>query len=445
MIKIYPLRFYFSFLLFALMMVYGCSKGGSGSSNPGGNPCAGITVIVNGTVTNPSTPIATDGSISVSATGGSGFTYSLNGGAFQASASFTGLGAGSYTVTAKNSNGCTGTGTFTLTAPNPCAGVTIVVSGTVTNPTSQTSANGSIAATATGSTGFTFSLNGGAFQASGTFTGLLPGSYTVTAKDLNGCTGTAVFTLTAPNPCSGITIIVSGTVTNPSVSGGSDGSIAATATGSTGFTFSLNGGAFQASGTFTNLTAGNYTVTAKDLNGCTGSANFVLTDPNPCNGITIIITPTVVNNTPCASPPTGSITVTASGGTPPYTYRLNTGSFQTSNVFSNLIAGTYSITAKDANGCSNSLNVNVTDLPAGPLFTQVKTLLQNNCVVCHNSGNPNGGMDWTVDCNIVTFQDRIKARAVDGIPSPMPPTGLLPASERQKITNWINAGGKYTN
>jgi uncharacterized membrane protein len=53
-------------------------------------------------------------------------------------------------------------------------------------------------------------------------------------------------------------------------------------------------------------------------------------------------------------------------------------------------------------------------------------------------------MNWTVDCNIVANKDRIKARAVDASPSAMPPTGLMPASERQKITDWINAGGKFT-
>jgi hypothetical protein len=55
-----------------------------------------------------------------------------------------------------------------------------------------------------------------------------------------------------------------------------------------------------------------------------------------------------------------------------------------------------------------------------------------------------GGMNWTVDCNIVTFKDRIKIRAVDGNPSPMPPTGFIPVSEQQKIVNWINAGGKFS-
>jgi uncharacterized membrane protein len=78
----------------------------------------------------------------------------------------------------------------------------------------------------------------------------------------------------------------------------------------------------------------------------------------------------------------------------------------------------------------------------GPLFTAVKTLMQANCQSCHNSGNMNGGKDWSVDCNIVANKTRIKARAVDE--GSMPPTGPLPQSEKDKITAWINAGGRLT-
>lgn len=429
-------------LTFTVLISGSCGKGGSTPTPP--NPCSGVTVTVSGTTTNPSAPGGTNGSISVTATGGSGFTYSINGGAFQSSGTFSGLGAGSYTIVAKNSSGCTGSSSFTLTASNPCTGITITVNGTVTNPSAPGASNGSIAATASGSTGFTFSINGGTFQASGTFSNLAAGNYLITAKDANGCTGSANFVLTAPNPCSGITITVNGTVTHPSAAGASNGSIVATATGSTGFNYSLNGGAFQPSGTFNNLTAGSYTITARDLNACTGSANFTLTDPNPCSGVTITVNTATTANTPC-QPPSGMITVTPSGGTAPYTYRLNSGTFQSSNVFSNLNAGVYSVTARDVNGCMGTANtVLVADQASGPLFNAVRTVLQNNCVSCHNSTISEGGMNWTVDCNIVMFKDRIQARAVNANPSAMPPTGLMPASERQKITDWINAGGRYT-
>lgn len=247
-----------------------------------------------------------------------------------------------------------------------------------------------------------------------------------------------------PDPCAGVTITVTGTVVNPSAPATSDGSISATASGGSGFTFNINGGAFQASGNFTGLASGSYTIIAKNGNGCTGSATFTLTGPNLCTGVTITVSTSVVNNSPCQSLATGSITVTPGGGTGPYTFRLNTGAFQSSNIFSALTAGIYTVTARDANGCTGSINATVSDLPAGPLFAAVRTVLQNNCAGCHNAGNPQGGMNWTIDCNIVTFKDRIKIRAVDGNPSPMPPTGFMPGSEQQKIINWINAGGRFT-
>ncbi len=429
------------FFIATILISGSCGKGGT---PPPPNPCSGVTVAVSGTTANPTTLTASDGSITVTATGGSGFTYNLNGGVFQSSGSFTGLAAGSYTIVAKNSNGCTGSSTFILVGTNPCAGVTIAVTGTTVNPTSTIVSNGSISAAASGSSGFTFNLNGGAFQASGNFINLAVGSYTVVAKDLNGCTGSVVFTLTAPNPCTGVTITVTGTVTNPTTSGATNGSIVASASGGSGsYTFNINGGAFQASGTFSNLGAGSYTISAKDVNGCTGSAVFTLTVPNPCAGVAIAISNVVIGNRPCESA-NGSITATGSGGTAPYTYSLNGGPFQSSNIFANLPAANYTIAAKDVNGCTGNNNATVINLTAGPLFLAVKNVLDNNCVSCHNSVQAEGGMNWTIECNIVTFKDRIKVRAVDGIPSAMPPSGLLPATERVKITNWINAGGRFT-
>ncbi len=430
-------------VLFLILFVYACGKGGGSTTPP--DPCAGVTVTVNGTVTNTTTVGGADGSIAVSATGGSGFTYKSGSGAYQSGTTFSGLVAGSYTITAKNSSGCTGTATFTVSnPPNPCTGVTITVTATTVNPTTVGGTNGSISATAAGSSNFTFSINGGAFQASGNFTALPAGTYTIVAKDANGCQGSASFTLVNPNPCAGVTIAVTGTTINPTSSSALDGSISATASGSTGFTYNLNGGAYQASGNFTGLGAGSYTVGAKDGNGCTGTANFTLTAPNPCAGVTITVSNTTVGNTPCQTN-NGSLTATAAGGTGPYLYSLNSGTFQASNIFLNLGPGTYTVQAKDANSCNGaSGNTTLANRPAGPLFSDVKAVLQANCVSCHNNSQQEGGMNWMVDCNIVANKDRIKARAVDASPSAMPPTGLLPATERQKITSWINAGGKFT-
>ena len=246
------------------------------------------------------------------------------------------------------------------------------------------------------------------------------------------------------NPCAGVSVSVSGTVTDATGPGATNGSIAATASGSTNFTFNINGGAFQASGTFANLAKGIYTIVAKDGKGCTGSRQFTVDEANVCAGVNIVITTTTTTAIPCSTPATGSITVNASGSNG-FTYSIDGGAFQASNVFNSVSPGAHTMRVRDVNGCTGTANTTVDAAAAGPLFTAVKTLMQNNCVTCHNNTQTEGGMNWTVDCNIVANKERIKARAVDGIPSAMPPTGLLPATERAKITNWINAGGNYTN
>ena|ERR1700694_1162877 len=247
-----------------------------------------------------------------------------------------------------------------------------------------------------------------------------------------------------PNPCAGITIVVGGTTTDASVHGGSDGSISASASGSTNFTFSLNGGPFQSSGTFNNLKKGNYTVEARDGNTCSGSKQFNINEPTVCGGVTITITSTTTSSLPCSTTGTGSITITASGSSG-FIYSVDSGAFQQSNIFNSVNAGIHSVSAKDSKGCLATVNVTVSSTAPGPQFAAVKAMMANNCVGCHNASQAEGGMNWTVDCNIVANKDRIRARAVDANPSPMPPTGLLPAADRQKILDWINGGGQFEN
>lgn len=247
------------------------------------------------------------------------------------------------------------------------------------------------------------------------------------------------------DPCTGVTVSVSGTTTNPPA-GAATGTIVATATGASGFTYSLNGGTYQSTGQFVNLAAGSYSVMAKSSAGCTGSASFTLTNTVSCNGVTIAVTPTVTGVTPCATPSAnGSISVAASGGTGPYTYSFNGGAFQSTATFANLNTGTYTITAKDANGCTGTQgSISVATSAAGPLFTAVRSLIQSNCVSCHNASTANGGVNLSTDCSIVSAKERINVRAVQGTPSPMPTSGLMPAASRQAITNWLNAGGRVT-
>jgi hypothetical protein len=170
--------------------------------------------------------------------------------------------------------------------------------------------------------------------------------------------------------------------------------------------------------------------------------------PPSCTGVSINVSNTASTiGTPCLTPGNGSLTVSATGGSGTYTYSINNGTFQSSNVFNALTPGSYTVTAKDANNCSGTLTATVPGQPAGTLFTAVKTMMQTNCAVpgCHSGSNPAGGHNWAIDCEIVSFSGRIKARAIDASPSIMPPTGALPAADKQKITDWITAGGSFIN
>ena len=161
----------------------------------------------------------------------------------------------------------------------------------------------------------------------------------------------------------------------------------------------------------------------------------------PCAGKTIVITPAVVDAVTCG---TGSITVAATGSTG-FTYKLNsTGIYQSATAFNSVAAGTYTVFAKDGDGCEKSISVTVNSTgTAGPLFTAVKDLISSKCLSCHNNTNQQGTMNWAVDCNIVTYKSNIKNRAVDL--GTMPPTGPLTDAEKAVITDWITAGGNYTN
>ncbi|MFN6112831.1 MAG: beta strand repeat-containing protein, partial [Bacteroidota bacterium] len=155
-----------------------------------------------------SCPTSTDGVIAIAATGGTGaLQYKLNGGSYQVSSTFSGLGAGTYTPMVRDANSCERTlAAVVITAPVQISG-----SGSVTSNyngaqiSCPTSTDGSIAITATGGTGaLQYKLNGGSYQGSATFTGLGAGTYTPMVRDANGCEQTlSNVVITAPTPITG--------------------------------------------------------------------------------------------------------------------------------------------------------------------------------------------------------------------------------------------------
>jgi gliding motility-associated-like protein len=297
----------------------------------------------------------TNGTLSAMASGGTGstgaYTYSWNTNPVQTTASITNLKAGQYTVTVKDSLGCTSSTTATITEPG-----IITATATKNNVSCFGGSNGSLNITAVsgGTPGFSYSWNTTPVQTQSNAINLKAGSYSVTIKDTNACTNTNTFTITEP-----ALLKVTFSQTNVSCNGGNNGSATAATTGGTGpVTFVWNTNPVQTTATLTNLKAGTYTVTAKDSMGCTGTGSVTILEA-PILSLT-----TSVVNTSCGSS-LGSVTVSASGGNPAYTYSWNTTPVQKTATASNLPAGAYTVTVVDAKSCSQTAtaNVNTTNGP----------------------------------------------------------------------------------
>ncbi len=196
--------------------------------------------------------------ITASATGGqASYSYSINGTNYQASNTFSNLGAGTYTIYAQDANGCIGSNTLTITQP---AAIGINAVPTMISCTGLN--NGQIFVSASGGIApLTYSINGTTFVSSNTFNGLPAGTYTVTVKDANGCQQTFSTTITEPAPLT-LTCV-------PTVSNGSNGTITVTgAGGNLPYSFSLDGINYYSASLFSGLGISVYTVYIKDANGC---------------------------------------------------------------------------------------------------------------------------------------------------------------------------------
>lgn len=180
--------------LLSVIILLACSKAGGSATPP--DPCAGTTIGVTATTTDAD-PGTANGSITAAATGSSTFTFSINSGAFQSSGTFSNIAAGTYTVTAKNASGCTGSASITVSQKDLCVGKTITVAPAVTQNSDPCSPGGIVVITATGSTGFTYNIDNGPFQASATFNAVSAGNHNFGAKDAGGCVKTAAISVPA--------------------------------------------------------------------------------------------------------------------------------------------------------------------------------------------------------------------------------------------------------
>lgn len=343
------------------------------------------------------------GVVTVNAIGGTPpYQYSINSGSsYQASNTFNGLAAGNYTVTVTDANNCAAVSTNQVSITIPTA-VTIALSNK-TNPTAFGASNGQIIVSANGGAGsnYTYAINGGAYTSSDSFSGLPAGTYLITAKDSKGCESSALsVVLTAP---SSLALNIAAQINN-SCYGDASGSLEVTATGGTPpYTYALNGGIYQPSNFFGNLIAGDYSMSVKDINGVVATVNAAILQPNK---VTAMVSKTDAtcfgaNGTITVNNPTGGL------GTA-YTYSSDGGSnFQNSNSFS-LPQGTYPIIIKDTNGCvSDPYNITIlqpaASLQATATTQNVKCYSGADGVITINATGGSGSYIYSKD-NWITTQ-----------------------------------------
>ncbi|MFM7006820.1 MAG: hypothetical protein ACKOWX_06165, partial [Flavobacteriales bacterium] len=398
---------------------------------------------------------AADGSISSSVAGGTApYSYSWSNGAV--TTGLTNIPVGTYTLTVTDANGCVATASVTLTQPQPIAltatptavlcyagtngAVSTTVTGgtlpytilwsngqitqnisnlqaglyemivtdannckdsietTVTQPAQPLSvthtqvnvlcygeATGSIDITVAGGTpSYVYSWGMGASTED--ISGLPIGTYNVQITDLNGCSISYGATIQQPvAPLS-----MSGLVTPIACFGDSLGAVnIAVSGGTTPYLYNWNTGAYTTQNINT-LPAGSYSVLVTDDHLCTITQTFVVTQPQAPLAVSEIHT-----DAGCSGP--GSIDLTTTGGTAPYSFVWNnSGNLTFTEDVIPAPAGNYFLQVEDGNGCSDTLSVSILNL-AVPIFTSITG--QN--ILCLNDST--GTIDFTVTGGVAPF------------------------------------------
>jgi SprB repeat len=185
--------------------------------------------------------------------------------------------------------------------------------------------------------------------------------------------------------------------------GDNSGTITALATGSSSITYTINGPTINTTGVitghFTNLHAGNYSITATSTNGCTSTVNEIILQPSKIS-ISVVKQPIV-----CLEENNAALDITATGGTGSLLYSIDGGlNYYTSGLFSNLQPLVYSVRIKDASNCTmdtmisllpiinywlgtvdgnwhNSLNWSRGEVPSGTTHVVIEGTALHRCAI----------------------------------------------------------------
>lgn len=314
------------------------------------------SVLVNGpgaavqeiNVSDVSCPGSGDGEICLTVSAGSPVFEWSNGGA---AACIDNLSGGFYSVTVTDGSCQTIIDSIAVESATP-----LQLSFDGTAPGCASAADGAIIATAFGGTppyNYLWSNN---INFPNPFN-LSAGTYTLTLTDSNGCELVESFELEAPAPLE----LELQFRQDMSCAGQEDGRLLVGSNGGTP-PYHYEWGDGSDSRLRVNLSAGAYSVTVTDFQGCRASAVYDIEEPLP-----LALTLTDIDNPTCVGEKNGAITVSGSGGVPPYTYAWSeTGA---DSVLSNLVIGTYFAYLTDSNNCPGDTLEVILEATSEPDFT----------------------------------------------------------------------------
>jgi hypothetical protein len=235
-----------------------------------------------------------------------------------------------------------------------------------------------------------FTITSGVLKSAVVFNYETKSSYSIRVRVTDGSSLTFDKTITISITNVTISVTASAT-TNVTCHGGSNGAITVSSVvgGTANYTYSKDGTNYQVSNIFGSLTAGSYTIYAKDSYGEVGSTPVTVTEP------TIISFTATGTNPTCYGGSDGSITLSSvTGGVSPYTYSIDGTNYQAGTTFSNLSSGIYTTYTKDSSGCVRTNTTGLNRTQVGATYTQTNVTCNGgdngNIVVSSPSGGQGG-------------------------------------------------------
>lgn len=333
--------------------------------------------------------------INLVATGGKApYTFSINGGPYEARTLITDLVAGTYNIAVKDALNSV-SNTYSITIQNYTPLTATINFEKINNCSNLPATNISISPVG-GKAPYQYSINNYDYQSSSYYGGAYPGTHIIKVKDANGCVYTTPLVIDSP-----VSLVATVTVNKATECGVKD-SVTITATGGQApYTYSFTGGvSFIDSNTSSDLLVGNHTVFVKDSNGCRYTTYVTVEHLRSTLKSNAYIDPTSCSNQK------GIISVFGSGGKSPYQYSINGKPYVSTNIFNNLDPGNYTINTKDDLGCVASLSaviMQVTQLVVDAKSTNVSCHGDSNGLIIINATGGSGVYTYSISKNGMPF------------------------------------------